>query len=46
LQHFLRDPGAGAFYRWQGFRVMGERALVPHPARPHEDRSILMVRDI
>jgi ribosomal protein S18 acetylase RimI-like enzyme len=46
VQHFLRNPRAGAFYRRHGFRMVGERALRPHPAHPYEDRSILLVRDI
>jgi ribosomal protein S18 acetylase RimI-like enzyme len=46
VQHFLRNPRAGAFYRRHGFRLAGERVLIPHPARPYEDRSILLVRDI
>ena len=46
VQHFLRNQRAGAFYRRYGFRFAGERVLLPHPAYPHEDRSILLVHDI
>lgn len=46
VQHFQLNPRAGAFYRRHGFRPFGERALMPHPAHPQEDRSILLVRDL
>jgi ribosomal protein S18 acetylase RimI-like enzyme len=46
VQHFLRNSRAGAFYRRHGFKMAGERLLVPHPAHPMEDRSILMIRNI
>jgi hypothetical protein len=46
VQHFFRNSRAGAFYRRHGFQAIGERLLMPHPAHPIEDRSILMTRNL